>query len=68
MDDGKSLQELQFKVATVTAELRERRELVTETADEFKVAKVKVVLRWRLRETAWEETDGKTVEIADLQE
>lgn len=38
-EDGESLQELQSKEATVTAEVRESHELVTETAGELKVAR-----------------------------
>lgn len=47
-ENGKPLQELHSKVATVTAKLRERRELTTETAKELNVARADVVLQTRL--------------------
>lgn len=46
--DGVLLQELQLKLATMTAKLREWRELATETADKLKMAQASVVLQSRL--------------------
>lgn len=47
-ESGESLQVLQFKVAIVTAELREWRELATEITEKLKVANADVVWQSRL--------------------
>lgn len=67
-EDRESLQKLQSKVATVTANVREWRKLPTDTAEGLKVATTGVVLQSGLWKAAQEEMDIKTDEIVELQE
>lgn len=62
------LQELQSKVATITAERREWRELAAETAEELKSAEAGVVLQSRFRDDTQEDMDFQTAELAELYE
>lgn len=65
-EDVKSLQALQSKVATVTAELREWLVLATITAEELKVATSDVVLEARLLKAAREEMVAQTTNVLEL--
>lgn len=51
-EDEESLQKLQSKVATGSAQLRERRELVAETAEDLMVSKAEILLQSGLLESA----------------
>lgn len=49
-EDGDSFQDLQFKIATATTEMKKSRKLAYRTAVELKVAHADVVLQSPLRE------------------